>query len=182
MSEPQQLGTAPIEATDLVAMRRALRALVDASPLSMATIEAMAGLPRNYLPKILGEPPTRGLSAIAIFSLLPIVGHKVTLQPDLDAQRKIKARHDYQICDERQRRKGASHWQRAKALRIIQEMAQSTGKIGAIIRMQKTTPEQRKRSARKAAKMRWRKPRVVEITPNTQKPAEKRGALQNSSK
>lgn len=162
MSEPQQLGTA-IEASDLVAMRRALRALVDASPLATATIEAMAGLPRNYLPKILGDPPTRGLSAMAIFSLLPIVGKKLAIVDDPDAERRIKARHDYQICDERQRRKGASHWQRAKALRIIQEMAQTTGKIGAIERIKKTTKEQRIRSARKAAKARWRKPKVVEI-------------------
>jgi hypothetical protein len=46
------------------------------------------------------------------------------------------------------------------SLRFVRRIARQGGEA----RAQKLTPAQRTRSARKAAKARWRKPKVVEIT------------------
>lgn len=163
MTEPRQIGTARThEATDLLEARRALRALVDASGMAMLTIDELAGLPRGYTAKVLGNPPLRGLSSQSIFLIAATLGHKIAFIPDERAARRIKAHHAYQICDDRQKR-GPEHFRNAKALSMLNEMAVKNGKIGAIARMQKLTPKQRSRIARKAARARWSKPRVIRV-------------------
>jgi hypothetical protein len=150
------LGAVPIEVDDLVAMRRALRHLVQASPMSTATLERLAGLPAGYISKVLNERPLRGLTGNTIFLLTAVLGRKVVLIADPAAEARVKAHHAYVVCTVNQRRFGQRD---AEGLRILARLAKETGKIGGLACMKKMTPLQRSRSARRAAKARWDKHR-----------------------
>jgi hypothetical protein len=93
--------------------------------------------------------------------LLGAVGYGVQIVEDEKALRLAKK----EAKNRKLHREKSVQWRNAKKLRMLHEEAVRRGKLGASARMNKTTPEQRTRSARKAAKARWRKPRLVEITP-----------------
>lgn len=153
------------EATDLLEARRALRALVEASGMAMLTIDELAGLPRGYTAKVLGEPPIRGLSSQSIFLIAGAIGHKIVFMVDEQRAGRIKAHHAYVVCDDRQKRKDA-HWRNAWKLSIEKESAQKRGKLGGNARRDRLTAEQRSRIARKAARARWRKAHQCVATEN----------------
>jgi hypothetical protein len=138
-----------IEVPDLVAMRRVLHELFQASPMSAATIERIAGLPADYVSKTLAERPLRGLSGNTIFLLTAVLGRKIVLHRDPAAEARVKAHHDYVVSTVNQKRFGV---RRASALALVSRWAQEAARK----RIASMSPEEFRAHQSRAAKARWR--------------------------
>lgn len=149
---------------DPLELVQAFRARADLLDLPRELIDDLAGLARGHSSKLLATPPIKGIGPITMFPLAGALGFSIALIEDERRMVRINAipRSGYK------RRPFAQEWRNAKALSIMLEMAKTYGRIGATERNKNTSADKRSRIARKAAKARWRKPKLTEITPNEQ--------------
>ncbi len=138
-------------------------------------LDELTGLPKGYSGKVLANPPAKGLGHVSFWTLLGALGLAVMLVEDERRMVRVNATAKRQGSYPEKR-----NWRNAKALRIIEEMNRKSGKIGQKARMKATTKKQRSRWARKAAKARWRKPRIEEITKSAIAMPPQPGALTKS--
>lgn len=144
---------------DPLELVQALRQRADELDIPREAIDDLAGLTPGYASKLLATPPIKGIGPITLFALLGALGYSLALV--VDEQRMVRIDRIHRTGYKR--RPFAQEWRNAKALSMMLEMAKTYGKIGAIERMKKVPPEKRSRIARKAAKARWRKPKIIEI-------------------
>jgi hypothetical protein len=139
-------------ARDYDELLAAIRARRDALKVPHLVIDDVAGLQTGYASKLLADPPIRNLGAVTLGPLLGTLGLAIALVHDGAALAKVEDR----LTPRRHAPKRAdrSHtWFTAQ-----------TGREMALKRAAKMTPRERSLSASKAARARWRKPRLVEVT------------------
>jgi hypothetical protein len=143
----------------------ALRARVVELEVAGETVDEVAGLPLRYTSKLLAPVPIKALGPISMGPMLGALGLVVIVAEDTEGIQKLRPRltrrkyrrhADAAMPTKRRRKKSAFHgnseWGRVMRARSIL----------------KQSPEQRKRAASRAAKARWRKPRVVEVKPTAE--------------
>jgi hypothetical protein len=131
----------------------AIRARRDELKVAHLVIDDVAGLQTGYTSKLLSDPPIRNLGAMSLGPLLGTLGLALAIVHDGEALRRVQGR----LTPRRHAHKRAdrSHtWFTSKNAREM-----------ALKRAAKMSEKQRSASASRAAKARWRKPRLVEIKP-----------------
>lgn len=140
------------------------RLALDDLKITYEVASELGCLPDRYVEKLLSPNPTKSFGPMSFGALMWVSGIKILIVPD-DQVREILVRNPK--FSERKagpNRHNASHRMRAmKRRRKRPHLTSEFGKIGRAHQLLTTTPAQRKSAARKAAKARWRKPRLVEV-------------------
>jgi len=126
-------------------------------------IDYLAGLASGHAGKLLSVPPQKRPAPATVFLLAGAVGYGVALVEDASALRAAKK----EARNRKLNRPKAVQWRNAKALSMMHEEAVKRGKMGGSAAAAKMKPEQRSKRAKRAARARWRKPRIVELTGST---------------
>lgn len=122
-------------------------------------IDNRAGLASGHAGKMLSVPPQKRPTLSTVFLLVGAVGCGVALVEDESALRAAKR----EAKNRKINRAKALQWRNSKALSMMHELAKQRGKMGGNAAAANMTPAQRSRRAKRAAKARWRKPRIREI-------------------
>jgi len=132
---------------------RIATARAEAIGLRREDIDRIAGLADGHAGKLMAVPPIKRAGPTTMFLLAGAVGLGIALVEDPAALKHAKR----EAKNRKLTRKKELQWRNAKKLSIMHAHAVERGKKGASVRMTKTTPEQRTRIARRAARARWRR-------------------------
>lgn len=126
--------------------------------ISGEVLDDIAGLPTRYTQKLLQGHKLFGRNSFD--AMLGSLGMKLTISEDRDALEKVQDRLERTPLDKSQMR------MQANARMVIPRWLFSTRKASKAgkARWRNVPAKKRRRIARKAAKARWSKPRIVEIT------------------
>lgn len=160
--KPLTIKFQPIGAArDYAELQAILREVADGSGKSRDEIDGRAGLPDRFSSKALAPVPvgTCQLGAKTLGKMLRELGlvlivATTTRGLDRAADSAVKRREE-QV---RVKLLSTEVWNAAKT-----RLARENGRKGGKARMEKTTPAQRQRIARKGGRCRWRKPKVTEV-------------------
>jgi hypothetical protein len=146
--------TAPIHVGSEEEMLALLRARISQLGISHGTLDAIAGLQDGYASKILADPPIRRPGPMTLALVLAALGYKMELQHDEEALAAVQRRLEHR------NRKGR-HKRAAARTTIIPYFSDPVNAhLAGVKRWSSTTPQQRSRIAKRAAKKRWNKPRI----------------------
>lgn len=124
-----------------------LRARMTELNISNATLDATAGLQDGYSGKLLCDPPIKRGSWYMIFLVLQALGLQATISESPQALEAVKNR-----LVPRKERRSRRH---PRIITIDPDAQRIYGRMGALAFMQRTSPEQRSRNARRAVRARW---------------------------
>jgi hypothetical protein len=170
----QPLGD-PIRCMD--DLRRFLRARVEQLDCSRECLDRISGLTPGHSSKLLSPIPLKGIGSTTLPLLLGGTGVMLVPVEDPEAMRRIS-----RMLEKREVKVSGRSvpWGRKGTHTVVSKrFVKRIAREGGHARAEALTPAQRRASARKAAKARWRKPRVVEITrppgrpPKAPSPAER---------
>jgi hypothetical protein len=130
------------------------RAIQQQVALSAPENAALAGVPDQYLGKVLGTRPVRRLGPSSLGAVLGLLGCRLVLVVDKEAMRKYGSRV---------KRHNPNLVRSATEPQLAERHAQRMGRKGARSRWSKTTPEERSEVARNLNRLRWSKPKIVEM-------------------
>jgi hypothetical protein len=116
----------------------------------------VAGLPDKYLPKLIGTNPVRRLGMASLGAVLGVLGAKLILVADEEAELKFGKRLKRHNPNLVRVRSGTE-------AQLAERHAQRMGRKGGRARWAGTTAEERSEVARKLNKLRWGKPKIVEV-------------------
>ncbi len=147
--------------TDYDTLHAALRARKDELDLSCETIDKAAALGAGHVSKILAPQQIKKPGWQTLGFLLPALGMKLALLEDADALEQLRKFPKREVeTPGRSVPWGRSGKQTVRSLRWVRRISSKGGQA----RARALTPARIRAIARKAAKARWRKPKVVEIT------------------
>lgn len=130
----------------------ALRARRDLLRLNHETIDAVSGLQAGYTSKLMADPPMKSLGLVSLGPMLGALGLRLLVVHDGKALKRVQNR----LIPRKYRKVRAPAGMTLITADNAREMAKR--------RNEKLSPKRRSELARKAATMRWRTPRLVEIT------------------
>lgn len=142
------------EFVDYSGMLDGLRARVRELNVHGERFDEFAGLPQGYLSKLIGMRPVKRIGMNSLGPLLDALGLKCVLVENEETTKRLKNR--VKSRNPNLVRAGSTHV--VLTWRFMQKIQRAGGRARAI----KMTPAQRRRSARKAARMRWLKQREAE--------------------
>jgi hypothetical protein len=158
----------------------ALGKLRELRNVSLAELDALAGMPDRYSQKILGGVPNKKLGAVSLFPLVGALGARLVLEHDAEAWARVSKRvaHRSDPCllsaakqasivlrfSRRHMAKLGVAGGKASKGKLSPKQRTARARKAGLARSAKLSPEQRKRIAVKGAKRRWSKPRIIEIT------------------
>lgn len=150
----------------------ALRKHFDDLDVAMNTIDEVAGLPVGYAAKLLAPVPVRSIGPTSLGPLLGCGGVKLQLVIDVEAFTKIgrrlkKRKYAGWKMPARSGRKKRRNQRGGRGMHFTPE----TARIARAKQLLRQSPRERQQMAKRAARMRWRTPRVVEITESASRTA-----------
>jgi hypothetical protein len=145
----------------------ALRARVAELGISYSTIDQIAGWTDTYATKLLAEEPARFIGPMSFDAILGALGLKFALIEDPERLEKAKRHRDF--VTRRHRLPTVKHGTVKHGGYVVQRRTREDMRLmgleGGRKRAEKLSAAKLKAIARKAARARWRRPRVVEISP-----------------
>jgi hypothetical protein len=149
----------------------ALRNRRDELQVSHTTIDDVSGLSSGYSSKVLCDPPIKGLGPVSLGPMLGVLGIKILLVEDYEMLLRVQKQFTKRIVTgaavtmmARMRANGTQNVVTANFLRRI------AGR-GGDMRAYKLSRRKQSAIARKAARARWHKPRVVAIAGSDPSPS-----------
>jgi hypothetical protein len=143
-----------------------LQLVLSATTRGKRSIDDLAGLPAGYTSKTLAPKPIKRLDRISLGPTMAVLGVKLLLVEDteaMEAYTKHLERHPHTNGSGYANHKMPTRkYRRKHRFPKDPEFARLMRARGIL----KSSPKQRRKAAQKAARVRWRKPRVVEITPS----------------
>lgn len=146
---------------DYASLQPILRARADALGLSRVELDRIAGLPAGYSSKVLAEVPLRQLGPDTLGPMIGALAVKFIVVEDTEALAKHTSRGDKRVekyALNAAKLNGAVHFKIS-----LRKLRQNGRKGGAASRKYMTAGKARK-LARKAARARWHKPKVIDAT------------------
>lgn len=137
-----------------------LRELFEAQNLSCAMIDDIAGISSGQAQRMLACPPAKSMGIDSAFLLIATAGKQLVLVDDEQAMARIKGMKRYQQRHPSGRTR-ATHGANARLASMMREAAKNLAMKGQTAWFAKTTAEQRRAIARKAARARWRKQKAA---------------------
>jgi hypothetical protein len=123
--------------------------------LAGETLDDVSGLPKGYASKLTAPRPTRRIGAVSFGPMLGVLGMKCLFVEDEDAVRRVAGRL--------KRRNSNLVRSAASEFRLTHRWLRKIARKGGKSRDAKLTPEQRSELARELNRIRWSKPRVVQV-------------------
>lgn len=166
MTEPRLIA----EVTDYNSLQAALRQRVVALNISYKTVDNEADLTPGHANKLLSTYPIRALGRTTLGPMLAALGIKIVIIEDPAAQARITAYPQHHGSGPKRVLKplsmGVANLPEIRALekRVLRDLMRKNGRKGGKARKRLVPKGRRTRIARKAAKARWSKPKIVEIT------------------
>jgi len=160
MTEP-----VPFSSTDQAL--RILRNRIEQIGITHEGLDTISGLTSGYSSKLLSIPPVKNLSLDSLVLLAAASGYALAFVENPRMLNRVKQ----EAKNRKLIREKSTHWRNKKAYALLIERSIEFGKTGgqksAAARMIKLTPAKRRRIARRAAKGRWHRPKLVELDPKT---------------
>ena len=129
--------------------------------ISYSTLDQLAGWTDTYATKLLAEEPKRHLGPMSLDAILGATGLKLALIEDPAKLEKARRHRDFMP---RKSRKPATSKQPSYVVqRKTREQMRNMASEGGRARSEKLSTRKLSATARKAAKARWRKPRLIEV-------------------
>jgi hypothetical protein len=153
---PRQLGTW----NDYAGLHRLLRERAESLNISRNTLDEAAGFTPGHASKLLAPRPIKNLGPVTLGLMLQGLGVQLLLVEDPDALKRISSQLTPREVPVPVR---ALRWGKAGILVVSKRWVRRIAREGGRARALALTPKQRSASARKAAKARWTKPRVIEM-------------------
>src|ERR1700704_4485152 len=153
---PRQLGICQ----DYDGLHRILRDRAEELNVSRTTLDEAAGFTPGHASKLLAPRPLKKLGATTLGLMLQVMGLKLVVVEDVEALERISAKL---IPREVPANVLSLSWGRAKHLLVSKRWVKKNGRKGGEQRAKNLSPRRRRAIARKAAKARWSKPRLVEV-------------------
>lgn len=156
MTEPLAIGS---NYDDLI---RFLRERAVSLGMTDEMIAEIGGFSSGYVGKLLGAKRVKSLAGLSFDLMFGALGVKFAILEDEVATAKIKNRIVPSVKSQRDLSGAKAPRMRVSseiAKQILSDLGRKSGPLGHERRMQSTTPEQRSRYARKAAKARWKRTR-----------------------
>jgi hypothetical protein len=157
---PRQLGVCH----DYDGLHRILRDRADELNVSRTTLDEAAGFTPGHASKLLSPRPLKNLGPVSLGLMLQVMGLKLVVVEDAEALERIRAKL---IPREIPANVLSLPWavrHGAKHFLVSKRWVRKIGRKGGEQRAKNLSPRQRSAIARKAAKARWSRPRVTEIT------------------
>jgi hypothetical protein len=130
------------------------RAIEQQVALSAPENSALAGVPDQYLGKVLGTRPIRRLGPTSLGAVLGLLGCRLVLVVDKEAMRKYGSRV---------KRHNPALVRASSEAQLAERHARRMARKGGRARWAGTTAEERSEAARQLNKLRWGKPKIVEV-------------------
>lgn len=156
---------------DYVGLIAGIRARIVQLGLTYETVDALAGFTTRYTSRVLIEEPQRNthlqrhayrtMGLMSLGAMLGATGLKIALIEDVDAMERIQHHRDFG------QRKRPMHRDAVHAHivhRITSEFMRQIGHKGGKASRKSISKKQRRVLAKRAAKARWSKPTLTEIT------------------
>jgi hypothetical protein len=148
-------------ATDYLTLVAALRKRVAELGINYETVDALAGWTDSYASKVLATEPLKRMGQMSLDAIIGALGVKLIVVEDPEQTAVITSRPAFQ------KRKVArpmlsSAWHDHIVHRKTRQDMRNMGVRGGLARA-KIPPRKRIQLARRAARIRWSKPRIVEI-------------------
>jgi hypothetical protein len=124
------------------------------------TLDAIAGWTPTYASKLLAAEPERHMGVMAFHTILHALAVKIAVIPDPERLEKVRKHSQFSPRKYRVRAVGSQGY---VAHRVTREHLQRIASEGGRARAEKLSERELSAIGRKAAKARWRKPRVVEV-------------------
>lgn len=132
--------------------------------LSNEMVDELTGLPGGYTGKVLGPARVKKMGALSLWLMLEVLALKIEFHTDLQTAEKMAVRWEKRSEGQANLNNNA----RPLSMRALAKKHRATfrasGKAGNRARQAALSPEKRSMLARRAAKKRWRTPKVVDIT------------------
>lgn len=163
---PRILG----EARDYAQFAAVVRAWLEELKVAGETVDELAGLPIRYTSKALGVLPAKGFGRTSLGPLLGALGLKLIIAVDVETLERMRRRLPTRERVGSQYARGTMLAGRKQKKRTKRGQNVNSDHAKALRARQLliTTPRQRSAIAKRAARARWHKPRVVEITDRKQ--------------
>jgi len=139
---------------DYDALMDALRARRDELKVTHAVIDDVSGVQPGYASKLLADPPIKGFGRVSLGPILGALGLQLIVVVDPEGFRRVRSRLDERIRPKKMLAIASIPW-------LINRLNASDM---AKKRAKKLSRPRRKQIASNAAKKRWSRPKVVEIT------------------
>lgn len=130
-------------------LHAAWRRRADVVRISREQLDKICGFPDGYTAQLLAAEPRKRASLDAALVLTGALGMAAALNEDAGAMFRIAE----MVGSRREERVSASR--EASERKRLRRLVKKLSRMGNLARSQKTTPEQRSRSASKAARTRW---------------------------
>lgn len=156
--------TAPI--TNYDEMVDVLRARKSELGLSDAVVDELTGLPTGYTGKVLGPARVKKMGALSLWLMLEVLAFDMRLDSSVEKAAKMQERWEKRSEGQANEKNHARPVSMRTLARKHRDTFRASAKAANRARQAALSPEQRTKLARRAAKTRWRKPRVVEIVSN----------------
>jgi hypothetical protein len=153
---PRQLGVA----RDYHELHQLLRNRADELNVSRSTLDSAGLLADGHASKILSPGKQKILGPVTTGLILQVLGLQLLVVEDLEALGRIKPKL---VPRETTVPERALRWGKAGNHIVSKRWVRRIAREGGRARALALTPKQRSASARKAAKARWSKPRLVEV-------------------
>jgi hypothetical protein len=156
---PRQLGVCH----DYNGLHLILRERADELNVSRTTLDEAAGLTAGHASKLLAPRPLKKLGNLTLGLLLQTMGLKLVVVEDPEALERIRAKL---IPREVPANVLSLPWavrHGAKHFLVSKRWVRKIGRKGGEQRAKNLSPRRRSAIARKAAKARWSKPKLVEV-------------------
>jgi hypothetical protein len=148
-------------------LHAALRSRREELNISCETVDRAARLTRAHASKLLAPQPLKKAGWETLSFLLPALGARLILAEDPQALAQLKKFSTRVVkTPARSVPWGRSGKQTVVSMRFVKRIARNGGEARARV----LSPARKRAIARKAAKARWRKPKLVDITKRSSRP------------
>jgi hypothetical protein len=124
-------------------------------------VDRVAGYTDTYTSKLLAPRPSRNFGEVSLGSMLGALGLELHVIENPDATEKAKARLKKRVFKNTVHASGKHYVSFRLSLRSLQRNARKGGRA----RAQKLTAARRREIASNAAKKRWHRPKIEDVTP-----------------
>jgi hypothetical protein len=144
------MDASPVRVHHYAELLAVVRARVAELNISHQTLDHIAGLPSGYAGQILCEVPRKRMGGLSQFLILGALGLSLEVHEDTEALERVRSR----LVQRSQR-----HVRKRTEVRMIvlhPDLLRLRAQRGGLAYVRNTTPQQRSKAARHAARARWR--------------------------
>jgi hypothetical protein len=157
-----EVGGALATIQDYDGLIQAIRAQKEKLGLSDAMVDHLSGLQQGYTGKLLGPAQVKNLGPVSLGVMLQVLCLRLIVVEDAEALKKIQGRFEQKTAPQARFSNHAQPLGMRSLERIKPAIFSMLGKKSGKVRLIKISPAQRRKFARHAATIRWKRMRSTQ--------------------